>query len=162
MLKGVGAAAPTDLESHFRYLSGLLLGLGLAFAWCVPAIERRTLLFRTLGLVAVLGGLARLLGWSSAACRAPAIYSVWRWSWARCRCSCCGKDGWPGASAPGQTEGPPGLSPTTLPTWSAAGCSSPEDPKELSPSSPERAEPTSLLNHETSDHLLSLVVARAG
>lgn len=61
-IKGVGAAPPVDLDSHFRYLSGLLLGLGLGFAWCIPAIERRTLLFRTLGLIAVLGGLARLLG----------------------------------------------------------------------------------------------------
>jgi hypothetical protein len=61
-IKGVGGGAPIDLDSHFRYLSGLLLGLGLAFAWCIPAIERRTLLFRALGLIAVLGGLARLLG----------------------------------------------------------------------------------------------------
>ncbi len=62
MMKGVGVGAPVDLDSHFRYLSGLLLGLGLGFAWCIPAIERRTLLFRTLGLIAVLGGFARLLG----------------------------------------------------------------------------------------------------
>jgi hypothetical protein len=62
MMQGVGGGAPVDLDSHFRYLSGLLLGIGLAFAWCVPAIERRTLLFRTLGLIAILGGLARLLG----------------------------------------------------------------------------------------------------
>lgn len=61
MIRGVGAGAPIDLDSHFRYLSGLLLGLGVAFAACVPAIERRTLLFRTLGLVVVLGGLGRLL-----------------------------------------------------------------------------------------------------
>jgi len=61
-IKGVGPAPPVDLDSHFRYLSGLLLGLGLAFLSCVPAIERRTLLFRTLGLIAVIGGLARLLG----------------------------------------------------------------------------------------------------
>ena len=62
MMRGVGAAPPVDLDSHFRYLSGLLLGIGLAFAWCIPAIERRTLLFRTLGLIAVVGGLGRLLG----------------------------------------------------------------------------------------------------
>src|SRR3546814_3984079 len=64
--------------------------------------------------------------------------------------------------------------------WSAAGSSSPGDhasryfcgclrwlgedtprahPAEFSGASPERTEPTPLLNHETSDHLLSLVEA---
>jgi hypothetical protein len=51
--------------------------------------------------------------------------------------------------------------PTALMTWSAAGSSSPEDLERLSLSSPERAGPTSLLNHETSDHLLSLVEEEA-
>jgi hypothetical protein len=59
VLSGV-AAAPADLDSHFRYLSGLLFGLGLAFASCIPAIERRGTLFRLLGLIVVAGGLARL------------------------------------------------------------------------------------------------------
>ena len=58
MVKGEGGA---NLDSHFRYLSGLLLGIGLAFAATIPAIERRTLLFRTLGAVVFVGGLARLL-----------------------------------------------------------------------------------------------------
>jgi len=62
MMHGVGASPPIDLDSHFRYLSGLLLGLGLAFIWCIPAIERRTTLFRALAFLAVVGGLARLLG----------------------------------------------------------------------------------------------------
>src|SRR3954454_1136152 len=61
------------------------------------------------------------------------------------------------AASPERVEGPPSLGSTTLRTWSAAGCSSPEDPKKPRLRSPERAEPTSLLNHETSDHLLSLV-----
>ena len=60
MLKGVDSA-PADLDSHLRYLSGLLLGLGIGFACCIPAIERRSALFRTLGAIAVLGGCARLL-----------------------------------------------------------------------------------------------------
>jgi hypothetical protein len=51
---------PRDLDSHFRYLSGLLLGFGLCFLYCVPAIERRTAVFRALGLIVLLGGLARL------------------------------------------------------------------------------------------------------
>lgn len=62
MLKGVRAPLSIDLDSHYRYLSGLLLGIGLAFAACIRNIERNTALFRTLGLIVVTGGLARLLG----------------------------------------------------------------------------------------------------
>ena len=61
MLKGIDpGTAPPDLDSHFRYLSGLLLGLGVGFVFCVPAFETRTTLFRGLGLLVVIGGLARL------------------------------------------------------------------------------------------------------
>jgi predicted MFS family arabinose efflux permease len=49
-------------DSHFRYLSGLLLGIGLCFWSTVPSIEEKTTFFRFLTLVVVLGGLARLLG----------------------------------------------------------------------------------------------------
>lgn len=49
-------------DSHFRYLSGLLLGIGLLFWWTVPRIEEHGTLFRFLTLVVVIGGLARLLG----------------------------------------------------------------------------------------------------
>lgn len=59
-LKGVHGPLPADLESHFRYLSGLLLGIGIGFAACIPAIERRGPIFRTLGLIVVVGGLGRL------------------------------------------------------------------------------------------------------
>lgn len=55
-------AGGASLDSHFRYLSGLLLGLGLAFWSCIPRIERRTALFRVLALIVVCGGLAR--AWS--------------------------------------------------------------------------------------------------
>ena len=61
MLSGVGPPLPTDLDSHFRYLSGLLLGIGLAFAACVPWIERCGAAFRLLTFVVLVGGLARLL-----------------------------------------------------------------------------------------------------
>jgi hypothetical protein len=60
-LHGV-AGAPTDLDSHFRYLSGLLFAIGLAFASCIPAIERRTGRFRLLALLVFVGGLGRALG----------------------------------------------------------------------------------------------------
>jgi hypothetical protein len=61
MVKGIAAGeAGIDLDSHFRYLSGLLLGIGIGFAACIPAIEHRTAIFRTLGLIVILGGFARL------------------------------------------------------------------------------------------------------
>ena len=56
-----GVATSADLQSHFRYLSGLLFGLGLVFAATVPSIERRSELFLGLCGVVVAGGLARLL-----------------------------------------------------------------------------------------------------
>ena len=55
-----GPADVPDLASHFAYLSGLLLGLGLGFLALVPGIERQGLLFRSAAAVVVLGGLARL------------------------------------------------------------------------------------------------------
>ena len=59
-LRGVGEAS-IDLDSHFRYVSGIFLGLGIAFATCIPAIERQGTRFRLLGAMVVCGGLARLL-----------------------------------------------------------------------------------------------------
>lgn len=50
-------------DSHFRYLSGLLLGIGLVLWGCIPTIERRTIIVRTMTLIVVIGGLARLYGW---------------------------------------------------------------------------------------------------
>ncbi|KQM61349.1 MULTISPECIES: DUF4345 domain-containing protein [unclassified Sphingomonas] len=51
----------TEMDSHFRYLSGLFLGLGLGFASCIPGIERKSGRFRLLGMMVVIGGFARLL-----------------------------------------------------------------------------------------------------
>lgn len=61
VLKGASPPFPVDLDSHYRYLSGLLLGIGLAFLASIPRIERRGAVFRTLGAVILVGGLARLL-----------------------------------------------------------------------------------------------------
>ena len=63
-LKGV-AAVPADLDSHFRYLSGIFLGVGIGFASCVPAIARKGARFRLLAGFVILGGLARLLSLAS-------------------------------------------------------------------------------------------------
>jgi hypothetical protein len=49
-------------DSHYRYLSGLLLGIGLLFWSCIPAIEQKAGRFQCLTLIVVLGGLARLAG----------------------------------------------------------------------------------------------------
>jgi hypothetical protein len=70
VLKGVAPPLPVDLDSHFRYLSGLLLGTGLVFLACLPRIERRRPVFLALGAIILVGGLARLLslaqlGWPS-------------------------------------------------------------------------------------------------
>ena len=50
---------PAHALTHGAYLSGLLLGLGLAFWSLIPAIERRREVFGLLTGLVVLGGLAR-------------------------------------------------------------------------------------------------------
>jgi Domain of unknown function (DUF4345) len=52
---------PTDLDSHFRYLSGLLLGIGLGFVSTIPRIEERGNRFRLLTAIVVAGGIGRLI-----------------------------------------------------------------------------------------------------
>lgn len=56
-LAPVGAAM-----NHERYLSGLLLGIGLLFWSAIPRIEWETPRIRVLTTVVVIGGLCRLLG----------------------------------------------------------------------------------------------------
>ncbi len=65
-LVGAGAPGGADLDSHFRYLSGIFLAAGLAFASTVPAIERRTARFRLLAALVVCGGAGRLLSLAAA------------------------------------------------------------------------------------------------
>ena len=60
VLQGVEPPFPVDLDSHYRYLSGLLLGIGLVFLASIPRIESKGAVFRTLGFVILVGGLARL------------------------------------------------------------------------------------------------------
>lgn len=59
------------LDSHYRYLSGLLFGIGIAFWSTVPRIEEKTARFRLLTLIVVTGGLARL--WSLQQTGVPAL-----------------------------------------------------------------------------------------
>lgn len=49
-------------DNHHRYLSGLLLAIGLGFWSAIPRIEARTARIRLLTTLVVIGGLARLLG----------------------------------------------------------------------------------------------------
>ncbi|ULA65886.1 MAG: conserved membrane protein of unknown function [Nitrospira sp.] len=50
------------LDSHVRYLSGLLFGIGLSFWAIVPRIETHTALVRLLTFLVGVGGIARLAG----------------------------------------------------------------------------------------------------
>ncbi len=65
---GDGLSAAGD--SHYRYLSGLLLAIGLSFWSIVPGIEDAARPARLLTTLVVVGGLARLyalahVGWPS-------------------------------------------------------------------------------------------------
>lgn len=51
-----------EATSHARYLSGLLLGIGLGLAWAAFDLPRRAWLFDAFVPLVILGGLARLLG----------------------------------------------------------------------------------------------------
>ena len=51
-----------SLDSHFRYLSGLLCAVGVCFWANVPSIESHTRHIRFLTFLVVTGGLARLAG----------------------------------------------------------------------------------------------------
>jgi hypothetical protein len=71
LIGGLGLQGPAD--SHFRFLSGLQLGVGAAFWATIPKIETRTDLYRVLTLIVAVGGLARL----GAALASRADAGVW-------------------------------------------------------------------------------------
>jgi hypothetical protein len=48
------------LDSHYRYLSGLLLGIGLTFWTLIPGIEKNGIQCRMLAMIIVIGGIGRL------------------------------------------------------------------------------------------------------
>lgn len=56
----VGEAVGTSADSHFRYLSGILLAIGLGFWSSIPRIEGRARRFALLTALVACGGLARL------------------------------------------------------------------------------------------------------
>ena len=57
-----GDTVSVSADSHFRFLSALLLAIGLVFLSTVPGIEEKTGRFRLLTLLVFMGGLGRLLG----------------------------------------------------------------------------------------------------
>lgn len=75
IIMGSGVIASPDdfllpIDSHFRYLSGLLLAVGLGFWLTIPHIEQQGIKFRLLTFIVFVGGLARLVsvyvhGWPS-------------------------------------------------------------------------------------------------
>lgn len=76
MLRGPGmihAAAQGDLDSHYRYLSGLLFGIGIGFLSCVPGIEAKSARFRLLAFIVITGGVGRALGWLMTDALSPAM-----------------------------------------------------------------------------------------
>jgi hypothetical protein len=72
----LGAWPGASADSQDRYLSGLLLAIGLAFWGAIPSIERRALIFRTLTFVVFVGGLARLAGLFSAGDPGPIRWAL--------------------------------------------------------------------------------------
>ena len=58
----LGRAGNPDLASHVRYLSGLLLAIGIAFLSLIPDIEMQSTKATLLCSIVITGGLARLYG----------------------------------------------------------------------------------------------------
>lgn len=49
------------LDSNLRFLGGLGLGIGFTLLWLTPIIEKKTILFRSLWICALLGGIGRII-----------------------------------------------------------------------------------------------------
>lgn len=86
----------TDLDSHFRYLSGLLLAIAIGFLSCMRGIEQKGPRMRLLAAIVIVGGLSR--AYSAAAIGLPSfghlggltielvivpVITAWQWSFAR-------------------------------------------------------------------------------
>ena len=87
---------PRDLDSHFRYVSGIFFATGIGFVSCIPHIEAKGSRFRLLGGMIFVGGLARLasllavgvpskghvLGLAMETLVVP-LLMLWQWQFAR-------------------------------------------------------------------------------
>ena len=70
---GAVVVGSADLDSHFRYLSGLLLAIGLGYVSTIPRIETQGSRFRLLTWIVVVGGVGRLLSWLSIGPASPVM-----------------------------------------------------------------------------------------
>ena len=75
-LLGADAVGSGDLDSHFRYLSGLLLAIGLGFLSTIPHIEAQGSRFRLLTGIVVVGGVGRLLSLLAIGPQSPAMIAA--------------------------------------------------------------------------------------
>jgi Domain of unknown function (DUF4345) len=76
VMAGAGGLMPpeavtADLDSQFRYLSGLYIGFTLLIWWFIANIDRHAWLFRLMVLAILMGGLARLYSYLSVGAPAP-------------------------------------------------------------------------------------------
>ena len=69
----VGAAFGSMADSHFRYLSGLLLAIGVTYLSLVKHIEREGQRLFMLTAIVVTGGCARAFGMLAAGDRGPGV-----------------------------------------------------------------------------------------
>lgn len=67
-------STPT-LESNYRFLATIWVGVGLVILWVIPRVETRLLPFRAICAISVAGGLVRLL--SMAVVGVPHQIFVW-------------------------------------------------------------------------------------
>lgn len=91
-LVDAAASGLIDLDSHFRYLSGLLLAIGIGYVSTIPRIETHGRRFWLLTGIVVVGGLGRLMSlWAIGVPSVPMVaalgmelvitpgLAVWRW-----------------------------------------------------------------------------------
>jgi hypothetical protein len=52
-----------DLDSQYRFLSGLYLGIAVLGWWLIPRIEKEATIFRILCAAIFTGGIGRILSW---------------------------------------------------------------------------------------------------
>ena len=69
----VGAAFGPSADSHFRYLSGLLFGIGLGFWSAIPRVQANGVRLRLLSFVVFVGGLARLISLAAIGIPSPGM-----------------------------------------------------------------------------------------
>jgi len=87
---------PRDLDSHFRYISGIFFATGLGFVSCIPNIERKGPRFRLLGGLIFVGGMSRLISLIAVGVPSPGhvlglgmetivvpVLMLWQWHFAR-------------------------------------------------------------------------------